>query len=173
MNQEYGFTFDPDRCIQCHACEAACKSWCGTEQGIRWRWVTAIWSGIFPQVSLTSISMACQHCVDPECVKACPEAAISKREADGAVLVDSELCSGCQACLDACPFDVPCFGDDGLMQKCDLCRSGPGEPIMPPACTATCPTGALQVSLKPIPDKQQEETRLQAQLKHVGKALAS
>ncbi len=47
--------------------------------------------------------------------------AIQKRDTDGIVLVHSEQCIGCQACLAACPFGVPQFDSKGIMQKCDLC----------------------------------------------------
>ena len=78
------------------------------------------------------------------CVEACPVGAISKREADGVVLVDRALCTGCRACLDACPFEVPQFGADGLMQKCDLCAGEASDALRrTPPCVGTCPTGAL------------------------------
>ena len=32
MEQQYGFYIDSDRCVQCHACEVACKSW----NGLNW-----------------------------------------------------------------------------------------------------------------------------------------
>jgi Fe-S-cluster-containing dehydrogenase component len=69
----------------------------------------------------------------------CPTGAISKRGEDGIVVVDKEKCNGCQDCLTACPFGVPQFGNDGIMQKCDFCLELGGEP----ACVAHCPAEAL------------------------------
>lgn len=170
MSQEYGFHFEPDKCIQCQACEAACKSWRRTEPGIDWRWVRAIWSGDYPNVLLTSLSVSCQHCVQPECMDVCPEDAIAKRAEDGVVTVDPQRCIGCQACLDACPFDVPRFGGDDIMQKCDMCRPAVHDGSIPPACVATCPTGALQYGLRDINAKKDQEERLRQQLA-VGKGI--
>jgi Fe-S-cluster-containing dehydrogenase component len=52
-------------------------------------------------------------------------------------------CSGCQLCLVACPFGVPQYGADGIMQKCDLCVDliARGKE---PACVANCPAEALR-----------------------------
>ena len=35
MERQYGFYFDSDRCVQCHACEVACKSWNELELGMQ------------------------------------------------------------------------------------------------------------------------------------------
>jgi len=58
------------------------------------------------------------------------------------VVVDTDKCIGCHACFSACPFAVPQYGDDGTMQKCNLCldRLSRG---MEPACAAGCLFGAL------------------------------
>jgi Fe-S-cluster-containing dehydrogenase component len=58
------------------------------------------------------------------------------------VKVNSELCIGCHSCSIACPFGVPRFGQDGTMQKCDLC-SVRLENGLEPACVRACPTKAL------------------------------
>ena len=60
----------------------------------------------------------------------------------GAVLakVDGEKCAACLLCVRACPYDVPQFGSDGLMQKCDFCLSVGTAP----ACAASCPAEALE-----------------------------
>jgi Fe-S-cluster-containing dehydrogenase component len=143
MAAEYGISFLKERCIQCHGCEAACKSWRGVESGVKWRRVDNIWHGSYPRVTSTSASIACMHCVEPACVDACPEAAIEKRALDGIVIVDRDVCTGCGVCLDACPFVVPQFGVDGKMQKCDLCIGAIDRDAESPPCVATCPTKAL------------------------------
>ena len=139
MAKQYGFYFDADRCVQCHTCEVACKAAHGVELGVSWRKVIEIWEGEFPHVSRTFVSLSCLHCAEPPCESACPTGAISKRDEDGIVVVDKDKCNGCQECYPACPYQVPQFGADGTMQKCDFCL----ERGITPACVAPCPAEAL------------------------------
>jgi anaerobic dimethyl sulfoxide reductase subunit B (iron-sulfur subunit) len=143
LERQYSFYFDSDRCVQCHACELACKSWNEIEFGIQWRKVLEIWSGEFPNVTNKSFSLSCLHCADPACVEACPEKAIVKRIEDGIVTVDQIKCKACRTCASACPFHIPQYGRAGAMQKCDFCidRLAQGKQ---PICVATCPGEALK-----------------------------
>jgi len=143
MGQQYGFYFDSDRCVQCHACEVACKSWNTLELGIKWRKVLELWSGQFPKITNETISLSCMHCAKPACIEICPAKAISKRSEDGIVVVDSSKCTGCRSCTAACPFHVPQYGRTGTMQKCNFCteRLQQGKQ---PSCVATCPGEALK-----------------------------
>lgn len=165
-DQQWGFTFIKENCVQCHACEAACKAWRFVDSGLKWRRVVNVWQGLYPNVRSSTITVACQHCDRPGCVEACPTGAIQKREADGIVLVDRELCIGCKACLEACPFDVPQFGPDGVMQKCDLCvyeRSYENDgPVVTPPCVATCPTRAIGLVRMTSAEKSTAEMSLLA-----------
>ncbi|OGP54162.1 MAG: hypothetical protein A2Y65_00285 [Deltaproteobacteria bacterium RBG_13_52_11] len=162
MSTEYGISFLKEKCIQCHGCEVACKSWRGVESGVRWRRVDNIWHGSYPMVTSASASIACMHCVEPACVEVCPEGAIEKRALDGIVVVDSDACSGCQVCLDACPFEVPQFGVDGKMQKCDLCISAIDMDSETPPCVATCPTKALLFGQMESEEKAGEERSMRS-----------
>jgi anaerobic dimethyl sulfoxide reductase subunit B (iron-sulfur subunit) len=143
VRQQYGFHFDVSRCVQCHACEIACKTLHNAEWGIKWRRVVGMWQGQFPSVISRTVSMACMHCGNPPCVAVCPRGAIKKRLEDGIVIVDRQKCFGCHLCSIVCPFGAPQYGSDGKMQKCDLCadRVERGEE---PACVATCPAEALR-----------------------------
>ncbi|WP_052572436.1 4Fe-4S dicluster domain-containing protein [Holophaga foetida] len=143
MSVERGFSFAPEKCIQCHACAVACKSWRELEPKVRYRWVENIWQGSYPEIRCVSSTIACKQCDDPPCVAVCPEGAINKRLEDGIVVVNEEACSGCQACLGACPDAIPQFGADGKMQKCDLCLGRLDLDADEPPCVATCPTKAL------------------------------
>ena len=77
------------------------------------------------------------HCADPACVAACPTGAMTKRD-DGIVYVDQEICVGCGACAQACPYNAPhLISAAGVMGKCDLCRDlvDAGQN---PACVDAC-----------------------------------
>ncbi len=168
MNKlQWGFTFDAGACIQCLGCEAACKMWRSTDNGIRWRRVLNVWHGSYPAVTCSAISLSCQHCAEPACVDACPTQAISKQP-DGYVQVDRKKCVGCRACFNACPYDVPQFGTDSLMQKCDMCadtyNAHPGGKAQPP-CVATCPTNALTLTEMTAVEKRQTEQIILSMLK--------
>jgi len=123
---QLGFFIRTERCVQCHACEVACKSWNGIEPGVRWRRVLQDWGGAYPEVADRTISVSCMHCEKPACAAVCPAGAISKRAEDGVVTVDRNKCIGCRSCSEACPYGVPQYGKNGRMQKCDLCLERAG-----------------------------------------------
>jgi Fe-S-cluster-containing dehydrogenase component len=153
MSTEYAFSYIQDKCIQCYGCEVACKSWRDVELGVRWRRVENFWYGRYPKIKNASSSIACMHCAEPACEKACPETAIIKRPEDGIVIVDRNKCIGCKTCLEECPFDAPQFGTDGIMQKCDMCIHFIYHDKVRPPCVETCPTSALQFGRMSIQEK--------------------
>ena len=147
---QVAFFLDLSRCVACYSCVLACKSWHGLEpgagpgdRGVEYRQVSTIECGDGPHIEIVHASLSCMHCEEPACLAVCPGGAISKRLEDGIVLVDRTRCTGCHACADACPFGVPQFDADGVMAKCDYCLDRI-ERGLEPACTATCPTGAIR-----------------------------
>lgn len=132
-----------DQCLGCQACEIACKQEHGIPVGPRWmRVITFGPEEVRGRLRLSFNQVRCMHCGQPPCIDACPTNAISKR-ADGIVLIDDELCIGCGACLEACPFAAPQFNPEkGTMEKCDLCVHRVDEGLKP-ACVLVCPTGTL------------------------------
>jgi anaerobic dimethyl sulfoxide reductase subunit B (iron-sulfur subunit) len=142
MATQLGFYVDAERCVQCQACEVACKGANYVELGVKWRRVIDVWVGEYPHLTNRNLSISCQHCAEPACLEVCPSGAITKRASDGIVLVDRDVCIGCRTCAEACLYGAPQFGADGTMQKCILCvdRVDAGEE---PACVATCPGEAL------------------------------
>jgi NAD-dependent dihydropyrimidine dehydrogenase PreA subunit len=72
------------------------------------------------------------------------EGAIYKRE-DGLVVIDTEKCTGCKACVDSCPYSVIYFNEDlNLAQKCTGCAHLIDRGWKEPRCADACPTGALK-----------------------------
>lgn len=155
---QWGFHFDPDECIGCHACSQACqvRNDIDTDEGVTWRRVEHVGEGEFPNYGEISISMSCYHCGDPECRDVCPTHALEKREEDGIVTVDQDRCIGCNYCSYACPYGAVQFGENELAEKCHGCLgsgAGDGHDSSPreesetaretPACVDNCVTGAL------------------------------
>lgn len=163
-DREYIITFDPGKCTQCHGCEIACKAWRELPHGIQLRRVLNLWHGEYPRTTSSSVALACLHCVDPACAAACPEEAIAKHAENGLVMVDRDLCTGCELCAQACPFGIPRIGADGTMVKCDLCRPADGGDSLPP-CVDTCPGRALVLCEIPRQEKQAHQQKLLALLK--------
>lgn len=145
---QFGFYLDQTRCIGCYTCVVACKDWHDVEAGpASWRRVITIERGKFPNIFVAFLPTACYHCADPSCISACPIDAISKRKADGIVVVDREKCLGkdaCGLCKEACPYEVPQFGaeENAKAQRCNFCLDRLAEGKKP-ICVAACPTRAL------------------------------
>ena len=137
------FVFDPNRCTGCHACRVAC----GIENELApersWRRIETFNARHHPGVPLFHVSLACNHCAEPACMYACPALAYHRDRSTGAVLLDEGKCIGCRYCAWACPYDAPVFDDErGVMSKCTFCDHRLKEGRKP-ACTALCPTRAL------------------------------
>ena len=134
---------DMDLCYGCFSCEVGCKQEHGLPSGANFITVHQVGpTRIGGKLKMDFVPMACKHCGKPACVEACPEDAIYKRS-DGIVLINDEKCTGCQICMEACPFGAPQFvTEKNIVQKCDLCvdRTDRGQV---PACVHHCPTEAL------------------------------
>lgn len=128
VEQGPGIVFDPEKCTGCGLCESVCS-----EQGESAR--TPRIRVLRDDVAGTSFAVLCQHCLEPLCLEACPNGAISKGE-DGVVRMDKRLCVNCGLCVAACPEAAPHRAPDGEVVKCDLCGGAP-------ACVEACPNGAL------------------------------
>src|SRR2546425_7210747 len=67
------------------------------------------------------LSDVCKHCVQAGCLEVCPTGAIIRTEFD-TVVIQSDVCNGCRACIAACPFGVIDINPvSGTAQKCTLC----------------------------------------------------
>jgi formate dehydrogenase iron-sulfur subunit len=151
---------DTTKCIGCRACEAACSeanalpapAHAGDQAVFATRRTTD--TNVYTVVNRVEgraggperfVKTQCMHCVDPGCASACPARALEKTR-EGPVVYHGERCLGCRYCMLACPFDVPKYEYDSptpYVRKCEFCaeRQAAG---LEPACTAVCPSGALQ-----------------------------
>lgn len=138
-----GFIFDYAKCVGCHACIVACYVENKVEPPIAWRQVNTFNSKKIPLVGFLNLSLACNHCVEAPCLKACPAKAYIKDEHTGAIIHQPEKCIGCKYCTWACPFDAPKYNKShGIIEKCNLCNHLVSKGLKP-ACAKQCPTGAL------------------------------
>jgi len=141
--RQLAFFVDLRKCVGCKACVVSCKAENNTPFGDTWRGVGELLEGSYPDLKKTFVSMACNHCAEPACLKACPVDAISKRKEDGIVLIDQEKCIGCRRCVWACPFGAPKYNNQTKKEeKCTFCvhRMDAG---LKPACVTTCIGDAL------------------------------
>ncbi len=136
------FSFDPNRCTGCQACELACTIENQLE-GMSWRQVSTFNVQRHPQALVIHLSMACNHCADAPCKEHCPALAYTRDEDTGIVTLHADRCIGCRYCSWACPYDVPKFdAPRGVMTKCTFCSHRQTQGLEP-ACVVQCPTGAL------------------------------
>jgi len=87
---------------------------------------------------------ACMHCIDPNCVSACPASALTKDSDNGIVSWNADACIGCRYCQVACPFLIPKFEYDAAFPeiiKCEMCQHVQARGRIP-GCCDFCPTGA-------------------------------
>lgn len=114
----------------------------------------------------------CRQCVEPACVEACPENALSVNADYGNVrMIDKTKCTGCGECVEACPYTPSRpvvaadeeFNADKKGRKCDLCANTPyhwdeagGGPDGKQACVEVCPVGAIKFTSE-IPVQKGDE----------------
>ena len=153
---KYGVLVDVRNCVNCKACQIACKLWNGNDPdpttykkeftSSTWSWVQEVEAGQFPEVMYHMIKRQCMHCESPQCVEACPqEGKAIHKEPNGMVLINHDHCIRCESCTDACPYGgVPRLDEEAyLMRKCTFCVDRVRRGIAP-SCVDTCPAGALQ-----------------------------
>jgi len=157
----YGFLIRNDRCIGCHACTTACKSENEVPLGVNRTWVKYVEKGVYPNVRRHFQVTRCNHCANPPCVRICPVTAMYQRE-DGIVEFDPDVCIGCKACMQACPYDaIYVDPDTGTAAKCHYCahRVDVG---LEPACVVVCPEHAIIAG--DLDDPLSEISRMVAEL---------
>ena len=158
-----GLVTDLDTCVGWHACAVSCKEWntgghsgplpdhqpFGVDTfGVWFNRVHTFECGEGADSRTVHFPRSCLHCEQPACVTVCPTGASYKREEDGIVLVNEDLCMGCKLCSWACPYGAREYDyDSGVIKNCTLCidriyNTNLDEEDRVPACVGACPTGA-------------------------------
>lgn len=155
--KQHGFFFNADNCIGCHACETACSEKNDNPAHIAFRSVGYVEGGTYPDYQRINISMACNHCDDPVCLKGCPTRAYTKFAEYGAVLQDPDICFGCGYCTWVCPYNAPQLDPvKGEVSKCNMCVDRL-EVGLKPACVSACVGNALDFGVvENIPENRIE-----------------
>ncbi len=137
----YAMALNYQNCINCKACETACKEENGVQLGADKQriWVGINEGVIFGKPYINLYPSQCNHCIDAPCVGVCPTFA-SHYVDGGIVKVDPSKCILCKGCMEACPYDAR-FVDDTMVSvdKCTFCDHRIDE-YGTTACQATCPT---------------------------------
>ncbi len=137
------------RCQGCHTCELECALAHSKSKNF----VEAIYSDerLYPRIILETdgddvIPMHCRHCTDAPCITVCPATAMSRSGQEEPVVLNTEKCIGCNACVMICPFGIiKAAPGETRLSKCDLCIERLEEGKIP-ACAAACPTKAIRFS---------------------------
>jgi Fe-S-cluster-containing dehydrogenase component/formate-dependent nitrite reductase membrane component NrfD len=139
---KFGFLIDHRKCIGCHACSVACKEEHQVPLGVYRTWVKYVEKGEFPHTQRHFTVLRCNHCEHAPCVTICPVTALYKRP-DGIVDFDSDVCIGCKACMQACPYDALYIDPQtNTAAKCNFCAHRV-EIGLQPSCEVVCPTQAI------------------------------
>lgn len=138
---------DQERCIGCEACSVACR----IENNTNNFWIHVetqgggqkdIPKGKFPNLEINFLPRLCNHCNNPPCVDSCPTEALIKRE-DGPVILKSDLCNSCKACIAACPYDIIKFNEENkIIEKCNFCSHRIDQGLEP-FCVICCEGQAM------------------------------
>jgi Fe-S-cluster-containing dehydrogenase component len=137
--RHFALKVEESKCWGCKACEVACKQENRAPDGVRLISISedgpfridGRWHFVFR-------ANRCRHCQDPECLPACPTGAISRR-ADNVVVLDRDSCSGCRACISACPYDAITFDEAaGVAAKCNLCHHRLDNGLLPACADNVC-----------------------------------
>lgn len=151
--------YDTQACIRCFACMVNCSAEnrlrlqregeMGIEKSVQrpmphLNYLSPRRSeiGMYPNARHVTAFHHCNHCENSPCQHICPTGAITTR-AGGEVVINQDICIGCQSCGDACPFDVPKYSaDNGKAYKCNGCYDRVGNDLKQ-SCVEACPTTAM------------------------------
>jgi Fe-S-cluster-containing dehydrogenase component len=146
---KYELIIDHELCWGCKTCEVACKQEFSTPEGVKLISVEEVGPAMVEaKLDFVFHVNVCRHCDEPPCVDACADEAIAKRD-DGIVVLDEQKCSGCQLCVDACPYEAIVFDSiKDVAQKCNLCHHRIDEGLYPACADNVCLAHCIH--LKPV-----------------------
>ena len=158
---------DLERCTGCKSCEAACKQ--TNALGPNSYRNRVLWfdeqqpdSGEPSLARLDFLTVTCQQCERPACLRACPvyPKAISKDPVTGVVSIDENRCTGCGECALSCPYGAIGYNaEQHHAVKCDLCAERRARDLGP-ACALVCPTRAISFGKRDeLLEQAQQERR--------------
>jgi Fe-S-cluster-containing dehydrogenase component len=159
----YGMVIDTTKCVGCMDCVVACKTENRVPEGFNRDWIAYETGGTYPTLNMEIRSERCNHCDTPPCVSCCPCGASHIHDRGGVVLVHHEKCSGCKACIVACPYDARFIHPEGYADKCTFCIHRVQQGI-DPACVAVCPTHCMVFG--DVEDPNSSVTRLIQSRRH-------
>jgi len=143
---KYEIVIDHELCWGCKTCEVACKQEFSTPDGVKLISVEEIGPAMVEnKLDFVYHVNVCRHCDDPSCVDACVDEAIAKRD-DGIVVLDGQKCTGCQLCVDVCPYEA--IGYDSIehvAQKCNLCHHRIDQGLYPACADNVCLAHCIHV----------------------------
>ena len=160
--ESFGVLFDSTQCIGCRECEAGCNRVNGLPEPERpfddyevledKRRTTDKAYTVVNKYDVPGRKepfyrkIQCNHCMEPACASACFVKAFTKTPL-GAVVYDPSVCVGCRYCMVACPFDIPAYEYDKVLEprimKCTMCYEPRLTKGRLPGCVEACPTEAL------------------------------
>lgn len=157
----------------CKECTTACNiihnipELSSPKEEIKWIWQTPYVAAFPERINMVNreeminipVTVMCNQCENPPCVKVCPTKATWKRE-DGIVMIDYHRCIGCRYCMAACPYGARSFNwfdprlflktlnqgfptrTKGVVEKCNFCEERLSRGLLP-ACVEACKENAL------------------------------
>ena len=124
--------FDSSKCLGCRSCQVACAYRFFKTTNLEASGIKLLGNPFNVEAKY------CKQCAEPACLESCDMEAIY--QSGGVVYIDYNSCTGCGACVKACPYRrMFWFEERGLPVKCDLCGGSP-------ACVEACPRGALEAA---------------------------
>ncbi len=139
----YAMAVDTRTCVGCSACVIGCKEENDVAPQFTRDWVTTDTRGAFPELRMELRSERCNHCEDAPCVRACPTGS-SHYGPGGTVQITDVKCSGCKACITACPYGAR-FVDprSKTVDKCTFCMHRIEAGKETTSCQEICPTESI------------------------------